>query len=140
MTRLHSLLGLAVVLLTGCQSDRTKAYPVRGTVVLENGQLAADLVGGMVTFSSAELKASASGDIRKDGTFTLSTLKEGDGAVPGTYEVLLSPPDVEDRNEHRRAKEPAGPSYVCAQPRVTVEAKTNEVKLTVRKAPPGARE
>jgi hypothetical protein len=134
MTRSLIVFGLAAALLSGCQSDRTKAYPVRGTVVLEDGQPATDLAGGLVTFSSAELRTSANGEIRKDGTFELSTLRQGDGAVPGTYEVSVSAPEADERNEHHAKRTAAGLPYVCSQPKITVEAKTNDVKLTVRRA------
>ena len=134
------VLALAVVLLTGCQSDRTKPYPVRGTVMLENGQPTADLAGGLVTFTSSEMKTSSIGEIDPDGTFALSTRKKGDGAIPGTYEVAVSPPIQEERSERNRKKAQQVPQYVCVQPSVTVEPKTNEIKLTVRKVTRGKSE
>jgi hypothetical protein len=132
--------GLAVVLLTGCQSDRTKPYPVRGTVVLTNGQPATDLAGGLVTFTSSDMKTSSIGEIGPDGTFVLSTEKKGNGAIPGTYEVAVSPPIQEERSERLRKQPQQVPHYVCVQRSIIVEPKTNEVKLTVRQATRGERE
>jgi hypothetical protein len=140
MTRYCSALGLAVLLLAGCSSDPTRPYPVHGKVVLENGQPAADLAGGLVTFSSSEMQTSSTGEIGPDGTFELSTRKKGDGALPGTYEVSVSPSEPEERGERRTTRAHRPPQYVCDQPRVTVQPKTNEVKLAVRKVMPGQRE
>jgi hypothetical protein len=113
---------------------------VHGQVVLENGQPATELAGGMVTFSSSELKTSSIGEIGPDGTFELTTLKKGDGAIPGTYEVAVSSPMLDEGNtDRRRAKVPSVPHYVCARTSVTVEPRKNEIKLAVRKATPGKR-
>jgi len=126
-------LSVILVFLAGCQSDRTKAYPVSGVVVLENGQPATDLAGGMVTFSSSELKTSSIVEIGIDGTFQLTTLRQGDGAVPGTYEVAVESPTPETGD--RKVKQvQTVPRYVCVQSQVTVEPKRNEIRLTVRKA------
>ena len=140
MGRYCIVLGLTVVLLTGCRSEGTRPYPVRGTVVLENGQPATDLAGGLITFTSSATKTSSSGEIGPDGTFELSTQRQGDGALPGTYEVAVSPPTREERSERKTKKAHPLPHYTCVPPRVTVEPKTNEVRLTVRPTARGKRE
>jgi hypothetical protein len=134
MGRHSVVLGLALALVTGCQSNGTGPYPVRGTLLLENGQPATELAGGLVTFSSAEMKKSSIGTIRPDGTFELSTVSQGDGAIPGTYEVSVSGPTNEERSELKTKKAPQTPHYVCVPANVTVEPKTNDVKLTLRDA------
>jgi hypothetical protein len=89
------LLGLAAVIAfvaAGCAGPND-AYPVKGTVLLD-GQPATELAGGTVTFDSAELHKSASGEIQADGTYQLSSLTKNDGAIPGTYQVTVSPPET----------------------------------------------
>jgi hypothetical protein len=125
---------LTVVLLAGCQADKTKPYPVHGKVVLENGEPATELVGGTVTFNSSEMRTSSIGEISAGGTFELTTLKKGDGAIPGTYEVAVSLPMMdEESTDRKRKKMPSVPHYVCVQTNITVEPRKNDVQLTVRK-------
>src|SRR5262249_7311347 len=52
------------------------------------------LAGGWVTFvpTDPEAKTSARGDIKEDGSFEMSTFREGDGVVPGKYTVLVAAP------------------------------------------------
>jgi hypothetical protein len=87
------LVGLCLVLV-GC-TDRDTAlpkattYPVQGMVVLRDGK---PLTKGQVVFVAVDPPAlSAVGEIGADGTFTLTTLKPDDGAVPGTYRVKIEP-------------------------------------------------
>ncbi len=90
------ILGLTV----GCGSahdGRPKVVPARGQV-LYNGQTVA---GAVVTFSpqpaspakepskSSQI-AAAVGTTDEQGRFTLMTFKPRDGAVPGTYRVLIT--------------------------------------------------
>jgi hypothetical protein len=140
MRSCYLALGLTVVLLAGCQADKTKPYPVHGKVVLENGQPATELAGGMVTFNSKEMKTSSIGEIGADGTFELTTLQQGDGVIPGTYEVAVSPPTTDEENTDRKRKKiQSVPQYVCLQSSITVEPKRSKVQLTVREATPPKR-
>lgn len=75
--------------LSGCGSG---TYPVSGKVVYEDGTPVSGLAGGFVTFQSAEEKTSAQGSIRRDATFTLTTYTKADGALPGLYRVVITPP------------------------------------------------
>jgi hypothetical protein len=43
----------------------------------------------------------AFGDVQKDGTFTLTTYKPNDGAIPGSYVVTLEPFCYESGNPTR---------------------------------------
>lgn len=92
--RLRSL-GLVACLLIGCGGgDDFATAPVSGTVTM-NGQ---PVTGGTITFvplgeGEAEVTGKpASGAIQKDGSFTLSTYEEGDGAVIGKHRVMYAPP------------------------------------------------
>jgi hypothetical protein len=133
-----SILALGVALLAGCGSG---SYPVRGQVVWSDGSPAKELAGGTVSFESQAADISARGDIAPDATFSLSSLKKDDGLPPGTYQVLVAPPDPdvsEDKNspavQGRRMIPAKYQSYESSGMEVTVEAKQNDVTLTVEKA------
>jgi hypothetical protein len=110
-------------------------YPVTGQVLSEDGQPAADLAGGLVVFSSPELKASATGEIGADGAFRLTTKRPGDGAKPGRYDVTVTAPSPGNSEAAGRRAGKAKPSftYRCLQTSVTVEPRSNHIPLTVRK-------
>src|SRR5262245_36565945 len=93
---------LAVLVTAGCSGDPNKPYPVRGVIVFENGQPAKELVGGSVTFVPLPEEPGsgiASGTIAEDGTFVLSSKKEGDGAVAGKHRVVIEPPGLESQGD-----------------------------------------
>jgi hypothetical protein len=81
------LLGL---LATGCGG---KTASVEGTVVFKDSQAPAkELAGYVVTLELEGGNVSATGMVQPDGTFRVSTYREGDGAVPGKHRVALTPP------------------------------------------------
>jgi hypothetical protein len=136
------LIGLAAAIAfvaTGCAGPND-AYPVKGTVLLD-GQPATELAGGTVTFDSAELHKSASGEIQADGTYRLGSLKKDDGAIPGTYQVTVSPPETAPSGE--RGKPPSGvKSAAFVEPKnleVTVERKTNDIAIQLERRKTGTR-
>lgn len=74
----------------GCGSSAGTTYttttvPVKGKVTL-NGKTVTE---GMITFEP-DSGREAHGDIQSDGTYTLTTFKEGDGAVLGTHRIAVS--------------------------------------------------
>ena len=69
--------------LAGCESD-SKVGSVQGVVRLDGKPLAT----GTVRFLPAAGRA-ASGKIQSDGTFTLGTYKESDGALVGKHQVAI---------------------------------------------------
>jgi hypothetical protein len=73
-----------IISFVGCGGTKG-AYSVSGKVTTVDGTPVTD---GVVSFTSETL--SASGALRADGTFSLGTQKEGDGALPGTYRVSFS--------------------------------------------------
>jgi hypothetical protein len=92
MTRRAALLLFPLTLLAGCFSQGPTlptAVEAKGKVLLPDGR---PLTGGRVTLNpQAATEVEAFGDVNPDGTFTLTTYKPGDGAVPGTYVVTVSP-------------------------------------------------
>lgn len=98
---LIGLLALAGGSLAGC-SGGPKTYPVSGRIVFEKGNLK-DWVGEAVEFQSTiEPDTRAFGTIREDGTFTVSTWREGlglKGAIEGTFRarILMGPEQEESK-------------------------------------------
>jgi hypothetical protein len=75
---------LALTLLGGCGSGLPERGKVTGKVTV-NGK---PVPQGTVTFYP-KTGRSASGRIQPDGTYTLTTFDEGDGAIVGSHEVTI---------------------------------------------------
>ncbi len=67
---------------------------MQGKVVYEDGSPATNLAGYTVSFDCPAQKVSASGLIDSDGSFRVGTFEEGDGAMPGTHHVAITPPEA----------------------------------------------
>jgi hypothetical protein len=76
----------ALVLICGCGSSSPETAEVEGIVKLD-GQ---PLTLGIITFTP-EGGRSATGFIQSDGTFHLTTYRDGDGALPGKHTVTITP-------------------------------------------------
>lgn len=81
------LVVVVAVALAGCggSSGFPKTYPVTGTVKL-NGK---PIDGAMITFQLEGGKQNAIGTTDKNGEFSLSMFRPGDGAIPGQYKVSI---------------------------------------------------
>ncbi len=71
--------------LIGCGSQ-TPTYQVNGKVVFSDGT---PVQFGDIETLAAEQRVNARGKIQKDGTFTLTTFTENDGAVAGQHKVII---------------------------------------------------
>ncbi len=88
--------GAALILgfvLAGCSSDkpagdtpRAKVYKVKGKITMAGNPVA----DAAVTFSPKGEQPAATGRTGADGTYTLRTYDEGDGAAAGDYVVLVT--------------------------------------------------
>jgi hypothetical protein len=128
--------------VSGC-ADPKRPYPVKGSIVFEDGQPARELANYLVTFESPELHASSVGLVAEDGTFHLRTLKENDGAIPGSYRVTLTPPPPpEIQADRRRPRTKAtgeiiNPRYANSETTdlaATVVPQNNDITLRVKRA------
>jgi len=123
----------------GC-SNGPKLYPVHGKVVYPDGS---PMLGGAVMFEPVDnpLKVMSQGTIDNDtGAFTLTTYKEGDGALVGRYRVIL-------RGRRSNPKSaivdpvtigqihPRFQDFATSGLEFTVEPKDNEFVIKVEKAP-----
>ena len=71
--------------LPGC-SDQLRTYPVSGKVRFTTGGV---VHVGTVELKSREHNVQARGQIQSDGSFTLTTYKDGDGAVAGIHDCVV---------------------------------------------------
>ncbi len=72
--------------LGGCTPAQLPTYPVAGRVVFPDG---APVQIGSVEFKSREHGVQARGEIDTEGRFTLSTFRQGDGAVAGHHACVV---------------------------------------------------
>jgi hypothetical protein len=88
---------LIAIFAAGC--GRKGLYPVKGKVVFPDG---APLTAGTVEFRPVtDALLAPRGEIKVDGSFRASTYAEGDGAPPGTYRVVITPPEQLDPGQPR---------------------------------------
>lgn len=73
--------------IVGCGSGTPSTVPVSGTLVFEDGKAVA---GASLRFVNALGGRESSGYTGKDGSFTLSTFSQDDGAIPGDYTVVVT--------------------------------------------------
>ncbi len=128
---------MGAVFVAGCgpkfnTTPPPKVYPVKGKVLLANGQ---PVSGGVITFHpKTTLGAEASGEIGSDGSFQLTTIVKNDGALPGSYTVSVNP----YFKGGRVSAEPASrvpPKFGAPETSgvtVEVKAKDNDLKIELK--------
>ena len=89
--RFSIVLIVGVIAIVGCGS---KTAIVNGVLVFSDkpDEPAKELEGYTITFESVDGKASSVGTVGSDGKFTMSTFKDGDGALRGKMKVAVTPP------------------------------------------------
>ena len=94
---------VCLALMAGCGSGGPKLVPVRGTITYGGG---AWPKAGVVYFTPAEPTSAlpqrpALGKFDSSGHLTVTSFKEGDGLMPGTYRVGVEcwevPPSMDSR-------------------------------------------
>jgi hypothetical protein len=127
MTRRTALCLFPLFLLAGCTSQGPTlptAVEAKGKVLLPDGR---PLSGGRVTLNpQAATEVEAFGDVNPDGTFALTTYKPGDGAVPGTYVVTVSP-----FNYRSKTGNPTRIANAAQIPARYGDAATSDLKVTI---------
>lgn len=80
----------ALAAIAGCGE---KKFPIRGKVIFADGT---PVPSGLVVLSPVDpaSRVGARGYIQTDGSFELSTDKEGDGVLPGKFKVLVHGPNA----------------------------------------------
>jgi hypothetical protein len=131
-------LGLALAVLTclvGCGEGKTA--PVNGRVKFKDGSDVSVLAGYSLSFGAEGGKASAVGELDRDGSFKLSTFGANDGAVPGKYRVAINQPNNPDPDKPpTKSKLPAKYENLDSSG-LTAEIKPgqNNIQLELDKAP-----
>ena len=118
-----------LVAASGCGDGR---HPVTGRVVYEDG----GAVEGGTVIAEATVNGKAvgiQGNIGPDGSFTMGASKAGDGALPGSYRVLVMPVALGD-SEQSEGKQPTVSgkysSYGTSGLTAEVKAEKNVLTLT----------
>ena len=129
--------GIVAIVTVGCERGTA---PVQGKVVFaDNKAVAIELAEFVITMESTEQKLSATGTIQPNGTFLLSTFEKGDGAMPGTYRVAITPPIAALISDGPMPKPIIDSRYgklKTSTLEVTVEPGKNEFLLEVEQAIP----
>ncbi len=130
------VLVLGLLFATGCGGDKTA--PVEGLVVYADAPdtPATDLVGYAITFESdgvGNAPASATGTVEADGTFRVSTFKEGDGALKGKQNVAITPPILRNGAKAPSKILPKYHDLRTSGLEADIGPETNRVKLTVER-------
>lgn len=109
------VVGLSI-LLTGCNQG-PHTVPVHGTVKV-NGE---PLSEGVVMFYPTSGRP-ATGQIAEDGSYTLTTLEQGDGAMPGKYAVTIEAVEVtESAPAPKSLEEEIAAGAAGAQPQAKIK-------------------
>lgn len=80
------LVATATLSLPGCGQGRPKTYPVIGKIAFANGE---PVKLGTIEFRESKTGTIARGKIASDGSFTVTTFRQGDGALEGTHQVIV---------------------------------------------------
>ena len=120
---------LLLIAVCGCSDNQVPTWPVSGKVVLEDGT---PLETGTVEFASDDGIHTARGSIQSDGSFRLTTFRNGDGAVAGAHDAvviqLISTEDLPiHEHDHGPTIDPRYAHYDSADLRFTVKADEDNV-------------
>lgn len=132
-----AIAALLAVSVNGCGGTGVPVYPASGHVEFADGTR---MTGGSVSFRpvQAATGASARGQIRPDGTFTLTTFTPDDGAALGRHQALIVSAlggDRETPNPAQPQLDPRFSNYDTSglEFEVTTDAAQNEFKIVVDK-------
>ncbi len=91
MGKLHFTRYLVLLAITalaiGCSDSNPKTYPVSGVVTLDGKPVP----GATVTFIPDDSKSNSAATSCDDkGKYSMSTFKQDDGAIPGSYKIIVA--------------------------------------------------
>lgn len=127
--------------LAGCNSGQLPTHPVEGRVVFEDGS---HPKFGSIEFYSVDHQINAQGKIDRDGTFTVGTYEDQDGAVAGKHQVIIQQitgnyltEKMSDQihHDHGELLDPAFFDYRTSGLECTIDPGQNKVEFMVRKNP-----
>jgi hypothetical protein len=118
----------AFLLLAGCAEKWAEVFPVSGTIKVD-GQtpVGAQLVLHPVAAAATDAEVvTPTGRVKSDGTFAITSYKDGDGAAPGEYIVTVQWYKIDKDGN-------VGPNVI---PEQYTNPKTSPVKVTVSAGAP----
>lgn len=130
-----SLLALGLLMLAGCSDGIPQRYPINGTVKFADGS---PVKTGTIELGGNGSRWTASGEIQRDGSFVLTTVKKGDGAVPGEYravirQMILAYLPAEGGHDHGKLVPDRYRDYKTSDLKVTVQAGENPpLNITIK--------
>jgi hypothetical protein len=102
---LLTLASLCVLTITGCGADDLgRRYSVSGTVTYK-GQ---PVEKGTITFTPSDANGRVATGTIENGKYTLSTLGDNDGALPGKYMVSMSAREIDLSIAEKNAEKTGG--------------------------------
>jgi hypothetical protein len=132
------LLGITAILLlvtSGCggSSGEFQLAPVKGKVIY-NGQ---PVTSGSIHFRPIAVQGAkegmqgkpASGQVQSDGTFVLTTFRQGDGAIVGKHEVSYIPATGGAETYQDQPEKSPYLGLVPKEKQVEVKPGTNEITI-----------
>jgi hypothetical protein len=126
----------ALLLLAAAGCGPRTLYPVRGRLVFPDGSPVTGLAGAAIEFEpvAGEPKVGARGEIDGEGRFVMTSERPGDGALLGKHRVLIERVFLDPERMAPRVLAEKYERFDTSGLEVTVEPKTNEVRLTVEPA------
>jgi len=128
-----------IAVAMGCERSGPRTYKVQGKVTYSDGS---PMTAGTVDFELVDPIAykghpvNAAGGIAPDGTYYLSTEKDGDGAWPGRHRAIVSDmiPDLEFGERWQPTIDPRYRSYEESGLEFEVQAQeVNQIDIQVRR-------
>ena len=141
MTILLTVLAVITGTMTGCGPGQPATFPVEGTVQFSDGSVPRF---GVVEFFNDEHQLNARGQIAKDGSFSVSTFSDGDGAVAGRHTIVIiqntgnyltAGIEHEIEHDHGSLIDTRYLDYRTSGLSCEIQPGTNEVELVVEKRP-----
>jgi hypothetical protein len=117
-----------LLLCMGCGDGFPKRYSVSGVVRFRDGS---PVETGTIEIGIPNSHWTASGKIQKDGSFVLTTIQPGDGAIEGNHRVIirqliLTYVPAQERHEHGKLVPLRYADYSTSGLELTVERRRND--------------
>jgi hypothetical protein len=144
---------VCAVLLTGC-SNTNAVYPVKGKISFEGQPM---MGGGSIALYplSGQKGKMAGGIVAEDGSYVLTTNREGDGSMPGEFRVVITQQTEQEPEATPDGQAPAKAKSVPQANRIpnvfsdpihsptkiTVKPENNEINIDLKRSdvPPPTR-
>lgn len=126
---------VSLVGLSGCSDGKPPRFQVSGAVRFADGE---PVRTGTIEFCVPGSRWSASGTISHDGSYRLTTVQKGDGAIEGRHQVIIRQLVIayiqpEGGHTHGQAVNPKYSDYSSSDLVADVKRGTNRIDFTVDK-------